>query len=107
MKYVKRLWDIDRIERMINTCIIMHIMIIKNKGRSICAYDPDDVVIPFEEFILVTTIFLAWVVDIHNSDTWVLENHREDVDKHLYQQIRMKMSSLCVLNFMFICLSLF
>lgn len=104
VKYVKWLWDIDRIERMRNMCIIMHNMIIKNKGRSICAYDPDDVVIPFEKFILGTTIFLAWVVDIHNSEIWVLKNRREDVDEHLYQQIRIKISSMFWILCLFVCL---
>ncbi|CAH1430944.1 unnamed protein product [Lactuca virosa] len=83
VKYATRLRDKDRIKRMVEACIILHNMIIEDQGRTICTYDPDDVVIPIEEFVPGTTEFLARVVEIHNSETSF--NLREDVAKHLYQ----------------------
>ena len=61
----------------------MHNMIIEDEGRAICTYDPNDVVVPIEEFVPGTNAFLERVVEIHNSETCF--NLREDVAEHLYQ----------------------
>ncbi|XP_052620997.1 uncharacterized protein LOC128126878 [Lactuca sativa] len=83
VKYATRLWDKERIKRMVLACIIMHNMIIEDEGRAICTYDPNDVVVPIEEFVPGTNAFLERVVEIHNSETCF--NLREDVAEHLYQ----------------------
>nr|KAJ0201596.1 hypothetical protein LSAT_V11C600299180 [Lactuca sativa] len=83
VKYATRLWDKERIKRMVLACIIMHNMIIEDEGRAICTYDPNDVVVPIEEFVPGTNAFLERVVEIHNSETCF--NLREDVVEHLYQ----------------------
>ncbi|XP_052622715.1 uncharacterized protein LOC128127999 [Lactuca sativa] len=46
VKYATRLWDKERIKRMVLACIIMHNMIIKDEGRAICTYDLNDVIVP-------------------------------------------------------------
>ncbi|XP_052625013.1 uncharacterized protein LOC111888271 [Lactuca sativa] len=83
VKYATRLWDKERIKRMVLACIIMHNMIIEDEGRAICTYDPNDVVVPIEEFVPGTNVFLERVVEIHNCETCF--NLREDVAEHLYQ----------------------
>nr|KAJ0185122.1 hypothetical protein LSAT_V11C900481320 [Lactuca sativa] len=84
VKYGTRLWDKERIKRMVLACIIMHNMIIEDESRTICTYYLNDVVVPIEEFVPGTNAFLERVVEIHNSEMCL--NLREDVAEHLYQR---------------------
>ncbi|XP_023764117.1 uncharacterized protein LOC111912603 [Lactuca sativa] len=85
VKYATRLWDKEIIKRMVLACIIMHNMIIEDEGRAIYTYDPNDAVVPINEFVPRTNAFLKRVVEIHNSETCF--NLREYVAEHLYQRI--------------------
>ena len=68
---------------MVLACVIMHNMIIEDQGRAICTYDPDDVVIPLEEFVPGTNEFLSRVVEIYNNETYF--DLRQDVADYLYE----------------------
>ena len=62
--------------------LILPNMIIEDQGRVICTYDPENVVIPLEEFVPETNEFLSLVVEIHKSETCF--NLREHIADHLY-----------------------
>ena len=80
MKNAARSYDLGRLRYIMYACIIMHNMVVEEKGRNICDYSPDHHRHPL--YLPGTADYLHRVVDV--QDSRVHEQLREDLETVIF-----------------------
>ncbi|KAI3507883.1 hypothetical protein L1887_22878 [Cichorium endivia] len=83
IKYPSRAWDKDNIANIMYMCIILHNMILEEKGPAICMYNPHDAANPHQKFVPGSLQYFARVLEIHSKKTH--DNLRHDLTEHIYE----------------------
>lgn len=83
IKYPSRAWDPRHIRNLMYTCIILHNMILEDKGRAICTYDPDEVMPTYEPLPMGSATYLENRNEVQSKE--IHNNLRADLVEHIYR----------------------
>lgn len=69
MKQDAQIWNNERLQIIIYTCIIMQNIMVEHEGRDILMYAKHDIINLDQQFILCLIEFLTGIVEIQNAET--------------------------------------
>nr|KAJ0186232.1 hypothetical protein LSAT_V11C900498710 [Lactuca sativa] len=82
IEYPTRTLDKAKLTTMLTACVILHNMIIQEKGRTICSYTGNDVLNPPVVIQVGSPTYFSRVLEIQNHETH--HNLRHDLTEHIW-----------------------
>ena len=82
MKYPARAWKEDNIRKVMYAVLILHNMIVEDKGRNICTYNAEDNLNPAATIQMGTPEFYDKMLAIYNPQTY--HQLRHDLTEDLW-----------------------
>ncbi|KAI3496374.1 hypothetical protein L2E82_13887 [Cichorium intybus] len=77
-----RAWELDNIRKVMYGVIVLHNMIIEEKGRNICIYQPHHMTQEPTQFVPGSEAYFSRVLEIHNAE--MNANLRHDLTEYVY-----------------------
>ena len=82
IKYPTRAWDDYKIKKVMYAVLILHNMMIEEKGRNICTYNPNDALNPAVTIHPGTDEYYNKMLEIYDGDTY--HRLRQDLTDHIW-----------------------
>lgn len=82
LKYPARAWDDKKIQKVMYAVLILHNMMIEEKGRNICTYNPNDVLQPAATIQMGSDAYYNKMLELYDEDTY--HRLRQDLTEDLW-----------------------